>query len=1019
MHITKLCAGLALVAIAFGASAQHAARKPYIVQLADAPAASYNGSVSGYAATQPARGQKLNINATHVRSYLNYLDAQRGNALAAVGNVPVLHRYSVAFNGFSAMLTEAEVQKLRATGGVVAVTADEPRALDTTRTPGFLGLTGPGGLWSMTDAGGRPVKGEDVIVGIIDGGIWPENPSFSDKIDAAGNAVPSHMPGTVVYGPPPAKWKGTCQAGDGFTASHCNNKLIGARYFDDIFKTTGLTLHWSEFVSPRDQDGHGTHTASTAAGNAGSQAVVNGQSLGYMSGVAPRARVAAYKVCWTFLDAAEPTGFRNSCFIGDSVKAIDTAVADGVDVINFSISGTQTNFLDPVEVAFFNASAAGVFVATSAGNAGPANRVAHISPWLTAVAATTHDRLLSATLTLGNGSTYTGGSSSPGLASSPLVNAIDVAKAGAVAADAQRCFLGTLDPAKVTGKIVVCDRGVTARVEKSQEVKNNGGVGMVLLNVPGGANDIADDAHFVPSVHLTNSVHAAVHAYAATAGATASIGVGAQTPGVIAPVMADFSSRGPNRANPNILKPDLAAPGVAILAAYAHHPANAAERDAIANGTLVPPGASEFLQGTSMASPHIAGVAALMKQLRPTWSPAAIKSAMMTSTGPVKLANGAIDPNRFGYGAGQVNPTAAAGTTLVYDAGTVDYLQFLCGVGALSSSSATCRTFGAIAPQELNLASITTEVLGRASVRRTVTNLGNATSTYVASASLPGYTVNVEPASLTLAPGQSAAFDVKLARGAAPVGTWVFGDVVWSDGVKQVKSPLSAFGTLFAAPGLVADTRLAGAKVFTVGTGYSGALAISTAGLTAATRSPGTVATNASACFNFAVPAGKLYARFALFDSDTSGLGLDDLDLEIYRDGTLVGTSGGVTSNETVEFKAPAAGSYQACVFGYAPNGGTANFTLSSWIIGPGDIGGNFRAAGPAKVFLGGTATVAASWNTTTPARYMGVISYRDGTGAALGSTIVSIDTSAAATPTASAIGSSSEGRKALEAARR
>ncbi|MED5619341.1 S8 family peptidase [Ideonella sp. BN130291] len=1012
MSFHRLALALGLAAMAATAGAQQAARKPYIVQLADAPVATYAGGVSGYAPTKPAPGTKLNVNATAAQAYIGYLDAQRSNALAQVAGAPVLHRYNVVFNGFSALLTPAEVQKLQATQGVVAVTADEPRSVDTSRTPAFLGLSAPGGLWSQLDAASRPVKGEDIIVGIVDTGIWPENLSYADKVDANGKPAAT---GTPAYGPPPAKWKGTCQTGQGFSSSHCNNKLIGARYFDASFKSSGNVLYPSDYVSPRDQDGHGDHTASTAAGNSDVNAIVNGISAGSISGMAPRARLAAYKVCWTFVAPAEPGGFKNSCFNGDSVKAIDTAVADGVDVINYSISGTRTNFLDPVEVAFLNASAAGVFVATSAGNSGPGNTVAHMSPWLTTVAASTHDRLYTATVTLGNGSKFTGPSQSQGLPAAPLVNAVAVAAAGAPVADAQRCFLNTLDPSRVAGKIVVCDRGSNARVEKSQEVKRAGGVGMILVNTPTGATDVADDAHFVPTVHLTSAAYTAVHDYAALAGATASIGVAAQTPGVVAPVMADFSSRGPNLANPNILKPDISAPGVAILAAYAYQPTSQAEHDAIAAGALVPPGAAAYLQGTSMASPHVAGIGALLKQLHPTWSPAAIKSAIMTTAGTIKLPSGAADPDRWGYGAGHVNPNGAAYPGLVYDADTPDYLRFLCGVGALAANSSTCVTYGSIPAYNLNLPSLTAEVLGKATLHRAVTNVGNATTTYVASASLPGYTVSVVPSSLTLAPGQTGQFDVKLARGSAAVGDWVFGNLVWTSGSTQVRSPLSAKGTLFSGPSIITDTRAAGGKSFTIGTGYDGTLKVLPAGLVPASVKTGTVAQDATTCFPFNVPAGALHARFALFDSDTSGAGQDDLDLEIYNGSTLVGSSGGPTANENVDLRQPAAGSYQACVIGYAPKNGVSTFKLSAWVVNPGDQGGNLRAAGPSKVFLGGTATVATSWSAAAGQRYLGVLQYKDGSNAAIGSSLVSIDTVAVGTTEAG----SPAGRKALAAARR
>jgi len=238
---------------------------------------------------------------------------------------------------------------------------------------------------------------------------------------------------------------------------------------------------------------------------------------------------------------------------------------------------------------------------------------------------------------------------------------------------------------------------------------------------------------------------------------------------------------------------------------------------------------------------------------------------------------------------------------------------------------------------------------------------------------------------------------------------------VWSDGTQQVRSPLSAKGLLLAAPAEITDTRRAGAKAFTIGAGYSGALSVAASGLNAAMQRTAAVAKDATVCFDFSVAAGALHARFALFDADTSGNGEDDLDLEVYRGDTLVGASGGVTSAERVDLPLPDAGAYKACVFGYAPKGGVSTFKLSAWVVNPADSGGNLRAAGPARVTLGGTATMAASWNVTPGARYLGVLRYRDGSGATVGSSLVTIDTSAPAVGDAA----STSGRKTLRQARR
>lgn len=1017
MTLHRIALAFAIASLSCVAGAQ-SARQTYIVQLADSPVASYNGSVPGYVATQPAAGAKLDVNASNVRNYINYLDAKRSNALAQVSAASIIHRYSVAFNGFSARLTAAEAKKLKTAAGVVRVTPDQARPMDTTRTPAFLGISNPGGLWSMLDASSRKVKGEDVIIGMLDGGIWPEDASFSDKVDPVTlKPVPYFQAGTQVYGPPPAKWHGTCSQGQGFTTAMCNNKLIGAQFFNAGFLAFGRPLWPTDYVGPRDEDGHGSHTSSTAGGNEGVDARINGLSAGSMSGIAPRARLAMYRVCWSYVEAVTLLR-KNSCFTSDVLNAVDAAIGDGVDVINYSISGAQTDYLDPVEVAFFNASAAGVFVAASAGNSGPGNQVAHMSPWLTTVAASTHDRFTAAIVTLGNGSTFSGPSyQTTGVPSTPLILSENAGATpiGSLSAGDQtalrRCYdsddrtangasaAAALDPVKVAGKMVVCIRGGNFLVNKGIAVKQAGGVAMIIQNTPATSNTTPLQPYVVPTVHLNAAASAPVLAYAATAGATASFGPATQVPGIIAPVMAGFSSRGPSLADKNILKPDISAPGVDIIAAYvADNSGEQAVHDAIVAGTATANPAATSLQGTSMSSPHVAGSAALMKQLHPTWSPAAIKSALMTSTNDIKLANGSPDPDRFGYGAGHLNPNSAANPGLVYDAGPVDYLRFLCGVNSLASDDPICTTFGAIAPWNLNLASLTAaDALGKITLTRTVKNPTAASATFLASASVPGWDVVVTPAALTLAANASASFTVKLTRTSGSVGVWSFGNLVWSDGVRQVRSPLSVRGTLLASPFLVTDTRATGTKVFTVGTGYDGTLTTTPVGLVPATRSPGAVSTGAKQCFNTTIPVGALAARFALYNADTQGGSASDLDLEVWDGpsgtGTQVGGSGSGTSDELVDLANPPAGNYSACVVGFAPVNGNATFTLSSWVVGPAVGVQTLKAIGPAKVYLGASASVALSWTVPAGIRYLGAVQFRDGASTPLGSSLVSVDT--------------------------
>lgn len=1016
---------LSLSCLALSAGADEL-RRPYIVELADKPIASYSGGIDGMPATQPAAGQRLDLASADVQLYNGYLENKQQVVLQAVSSAPVLHNYSVVLNGFAAMLTDAEVRTLMQRTDVAAVTPDVPRQLNTVSTHSFLGLDKPDGLWSKL--GGKNGAGEGVIIGIVDSGVWPESPSFADRVDSQGKPTFDNG-GALVYDAAPSGWKGECETGEGWTAGHCNNKLIGARFFDASYRSVGRTTHWSDFRSPRDsiggnlgEGGHGTHTATTAGGNNGADAVIGGVAVGSMSGVAPRARIASYKVCWTYIDQAEANGRRNSCYTGDSVAAIEKAVADGVHVINFSISG-GASITDPVEQAFFNASNAGVFVAASAGNSGPANTVAHISPWQATVGASTHNREMQADVVLGNGAKYTGASLNPApLASAPVILSTQAGLPGANASAVNLCYStaqngGTpvLDPAKVAGKIVVCTRGVTARVDKSLAVYEAGGVGMI--HVDNGAGLVAE-AHSVPTVHVNEADGNAIKAYAAAAGAVAEmsktrIGVSPLN----APIMAGFSSRGPNRYDGNILKPDLTAPGVSIIAGVSPELTQDQHAD-IVNGSFVPPAAQASYQGTSMSSPHVAGLAALLRQQYPTWSPAMIKSALMTTataTFPDSIASGdtrGILP--FAQGAGHVNPNAAVAPGLVYDATQADYRKYMCGAGMASQCAG-----GTMQGYNLNLPSISVgNVLGTVTLTRTVTNVG-PDATYNGSISVPGFNATLSPASMTIPSGATRSFNVTLTRNGAAENVWKFGELTWTDGTHVVRSPVVArSGRPIIAPDLVQSDRVRGSKPMTVATGFSGAMGAAFGGLKEITRSThgvsqaanGSVNTTAqvqAACASevqgvqvvpVTVPAGALVMRFELFDRDTSGNGNDDLDLALLSPaGTLVAYSGNQTSNEMVMLSTPPAGTYKVCTVGYrTSDGGATQFTLHSGVVAKTDRGGNFRVLLPAKVVAGSTATVSTSWfGLPTGKRFLGAVQLLDQNKAPASLTLFKVETNA------------------------
>ncbi|MFA9218176.1 MAG: S8 family serine peptidase, partial [Sphingomonadaceae bacterium] len=785
-RIPHLALRLSSAAVLLMLSSLHAnaeeARRAYLVQLGDKPVSSYAGGVSGLKATQPTNGKRLNLSAPEVQQYSAYLQRKQATVAALVASAPVLQHYSVVLNGFSAMLTDAEVRALRANSSVATITPDQPRRLLTSYTPTFLGLDQPDGLWSK--AGGVAGAGEDVIIGVIDSGLWPENPAFADRVDSTG--APTLAPdGQLVYGAPPAGWNGSCQPGEGFDAQMCNNKLIGAQYFNTGFLSQGNVLHWSDFNSARDgiggeagHGGHGTHTSSTAAGNHGVSTVVNGIPMGKAGGIAPRARVAMYKVCWDAEAWDDPRGY-NSCWLTDSVAAIEKAVADGVHVINYSISG-GADVDDPVEQAFLNAANAGVFVAAAAGNSGPENiTLSHISPWLTTVAASTHDRQLQSTLTLADGRRFLGASmNKEALPSTALILAQDAVLPNTDPLAAPLCpsiayNLGEpiLDPAKVAGKIVVCERGINPRVDKSKAVQEAGGIGMIMVDNGSG---LVAEVHSVPTVHVSRADGQLIQAYAANLRGSAALSsfVIGTNPGS-APVIAGFSSRGPSGSETSILKPDLAAPGVSILAGVSPE-LTPAQRDQLIARTLPAQQAWNFLDGTSMATPHVAGLAALLRQQHPGWSPAAIKSALMTSardTLPDGLKDSTAGTLPWAQGAGQVQPNRANDPGLVYDAGPTDYKKYLCGRGFADQCA-----YGMSAASDLNQPSIAVKnVLTTANVKRSVTNVGSQTATYNASVTMQGYDASVSPASLTLAPGASASFTLTLKRTSAPNHTWQFG----------------------------------------------------------------------------------------------------------------------------------------------------------------------------------------------------------------------------------------------------
>jgi subtilisin family serine protease len=989
----------------------------YIVQMKAAPAVAYTGDISGYNATKPQQGQKIDPLAATTLSYVGYLKGKHDEALQKVRGGAKIYDYTYSFNGFAAKLTEKQAAALRKQEGVLAVTEDELRDADTSTTPSFLGLTDAGGLWAQlggpTGNKKLPGAGEGIIIGVVDSGIWPESKSFSDR-DANGKRIFQSIGG----------FHGQCESSETVTdgswdVNLCNQKLIGARHFNAAWggdAALEAERPW-EFMSPRDYHGHGTHTTSTAGGNSGVPTTGTAAAFGSVNGMAPRARVAAYKALWSTQNGSTASGMTS-----DLVAAIDQAVADGVDVINYSVSGTLTNFLDPVEVSFLFAANAGVFVSASAGNSGPTTgTVAHPGPWLTTVAAGTHSRNGVGSVTLGNGATYAGASFASALSSKPLVDSVNVGLPGADPAKVELCYSASdnivagvptpvLDPAKVAGKIVLCKRGITALVNKSRAVAEASGVGAVIYNDPVGGTNTLALFHSVPTVHVVAASGLEIKTYIAAQGAAATASIAQSTIvfDVPAPLTASFSSRGPLAAGGgDLLKPDVIAPGQDILAAISPS----------INGRDF-----DLLSGTSMSAPHVAGVAALLKQLKPSWTPMMIKSALMTSGYDV-LDGGTPAPNTnpvliFRQGAGHIKPNSAADPGLVYNSGFNDWLAFLCGT-TTGVSPATCSALSGMGysldPSDLNVASIAIgDLPGVQTVKRKVTNVGSSAATYNASVTgMSGVNTVVTPSSLTLGPGVTGNFDVTFTRTTATLNTYTTGtpgttgscgQLTWtqSGGPHVVRIPIVTRPVALAAPAQVSGT---GDPInYTVKFGYTGPFTATPRGLIPAATNAGTVTDDptdsfapggpGTVSFDVVVPAGTTYARFSLFNDFTDGN--DDLDLYVYRlpgtPGTLVGASGGGTSAEEVNLVNPTAATYRVYVHGFATDGPDANFTLFTWVLGSADAG-NMTVTAPASATTGATGTIDLTFSGLAPAtKYLGSVAY-GGIAGLPNPTIVRVDT--------------------------
>ncbi|KAL3838896.1 hypothetical protein ACJIZ3_023487 [Penstemon smallii] len=642
----------------------------------------------------------------------------------------LVRSYTRSFNGFAAYLTPQEQEKLADHEEVASIFPSKTFQLQTTRSWDFMGFP--------ENVQRNPTVESDTIIG-----------SFSDK----------------GFGPPPKKWKGECKGGSNFT---CNNKLIGARFYGSD--------------SARDTEGHGTHTASTAAGSIVKGASFYGIAEGTARGAVPSSRIAAYKVC-----------SESGCLAADILAAFDDAIADGVDLITISIGGNTPEALqnDPISIGSFHASQKGILVIQSAGNSGYRS-LASVAPWIFTVAASTIDRGIVTKVVLGNGSILTGKSVNRFKLNGttfPLVYGKEVSSSEQCDEEwAKTCQDGCLQKNLVKGKIVLCDS-----FSGRQEALRAGALGSIGL---GGVNI----SFVVPlsASALTKGDFSLVQSYVnSTKAPKVDILPSESTQNLDAPRVASFSSRGPNSIVPDILKPDVTAPGVEILAAFSPKasPSEILSDKASVNYSI--------LSGTSMSCPHVAGAAAYIKSLHPDWSPSAIKSALMTTAWKMNVEHNQ-DDTEFAYGSGHIDPVKAADPGLVYETVQEDYIKMLC---SLISDTSTLGNFNCSEklktnPKDLNYPSMTVNLGSFESNQnipfavkliRTVTNVGCANSTYKVKTSVSSdYNINVNPSTLTFEKlNEKKTFEVKISG--KYTGNIISAALEWSDGVHNVRSPIVVY----------------------------------------------------------------------------------------------------------------------------------------------------------------------------------------------------------------------------------
>jgi subtilisin family serine protease len=966
----------------------------YIVQFVDEPVAVYDGGVPGLEATTPEDDERIAFDSEAVQDYRAHLEQAREDILSEVPGVEPAAEYDTAFNGVAAELTAEEAAELAADERVAAIVPDGLSRPQLDTSSEFLGLSGEDGSWE-SEFGGGEHAGEGVVIGIVDGGFTPENPMFAP--------LPEPRPDQDVID---ANWKGECEEGEDTPENNvvCNNKVIGARWFDSQGHSDV-----DGYKSPREEYNHGTHVATTAAGNLDTEAVIDGVEVGSVSGLAPAARLAVYKVCWIAIDGLCPNS--------DIVAAIDAAVSDGVDVINMSLGDAGETIADPISMASFAAAEAGVFVANSAGNAGEAgaSTVGHNAPWVTSVAAGTHSRTYAAQLTLGDGQTFPYAASAPRFTETEagLVLAQEVAVEGADPVEARLCAPGTLDAVKVAGRAVACARGTYFFVEKAQVVADAGGALALVYTDDAAQADDLETGWDAPlwTMRTTLAAGDAIEAYAAGNDAATVTAGPFEAVTQNAPVSADFSSQGPAIAGGgDLLKPDITAPGDEILAGYL--PTSNSDG-----------GQFGLMGGTSMASPHIAGLAALIKSANPDRSPMAIKSAIMTTAyqtdtegEPIGREGTDAAATPFQIGAGHVDGQAMFDPGLVYDSDATDWIRYGCAIDQFQevAPAGTCESaeaeHGAVDPSDLNYPSIAVgDLAGKQTITRTVTNVDDTVGVYHPTLEVPpGFKVKVDRKLLVVQPGATATYKLTVTRKDAATDEWAFGSLTWRDWLgHEVRSPITVRAVDIAVPDEITGEGADGFAEFDVTTGIDGTFELAPSGLVASdTRTLALsnsdrstfpmdepVERDQTKTFELTVPDDAAMGSVATFDAD-HGPGID-LDLYVYTkldDGTLelFGTPQLPGSDEIVDLEAGR--TYTIFVDLWDAPTTAVEALVHTWVV-PETAAGNLTVNPESlEAAAGGVHTVTATWSgLDVDRRYLGTIDYLV-EGALLNRTIVAVN---------------------------